>query len=530
VKINITPLVISLFLAVSLISIGIVSYVIYSSAEKTLTNEVYDRLTTVSNSKGDAVKIFLQNQKITTGTIAVDQIFKDLLSLDKNDPAYAEKLQKTRNRLVNILESNPNYYHNFLIDKNGMIVASNNLNSEGINRSDYDYFIEGKKGVFFKDAYVSDLSGETLILISAPVLNEKKELLGVYGATIKLDTIAGIISKGGGLGETGESFLINDQGYMITPSKYEKNVVLVKKIDTMNSRDCLRDIQEYHKNNNQSALVSGERFDVFKDYRNVNVLGTHSYLTPEADWCLTAKIDESEALGIPRKEIQSVVIWISAIMALFVFVSSYLVSKLIAHPIKKLTKKVDDITKGDLNIQLESSSINEMQILTDSLNRILASLKLAILRSGVSKEDLGIGEAIRAKEEAEERYRNIYESSEDAMMILEPPEWKFTAGNKATLKMFKIKNEKQLTSLGPWDISPKYQPDGKLSSTKAEEMIKKALKEGVNYFEWTHKRTTGEEFTVTILLSRMRVGGKDIIQSTVRELTTMKGHKKNKKA
>ena len=67
----------------------------------------------------------------------------------------------------------------------------------------------------------------------------------------------------------------------------------------------------------------------------------------------------------------------------------------------------------------------------------------------------------RENYEAERKYRNLFESPRDALMILAPPSWKFTSCNPATVKMFGVKDEAEFTSLGPWQLSPDVQPDGR---------------------------------------------------------------------
>ncbi|MBN1332033.1 PAS domain S-box protein [Candidatus Dojkabacteria bacterium] len=124
--------------------------------------------------------------------------------------------------------------------------------------------------------------------------------------------------------------------------------------------------------------------------------------------------------------------------------------------------------------------------------------------------------------DSEEKYRLLFNNSKDALMTLEPPDWKFTTSNPAIKKMFGIKSEKEFTFLNPWEISPKYQPDGQLSSTKAKKMIQKALKDGSNFFEWTHKKLDGENFYATVLLVRISSGKKKFLQATVRDITEEK--------
>jgi len=100
------------------------------------------------------------------------------------------------------------------------------------------------------------------------------------------------------------------------------------------------------------------------------------------------------------------------ITILVTFVVSLIVSYFISLPIEKLTKDIDEISKGNLDINIEKSEIFEIDKLTDSLNRVMASLKLAIHKVGVKKGEI-FEETIKAKEEAEEKYENLLKSMDD---------------------------------------------------------------------------------------------------------------------
>jgi PAS domain S-box-containing protein len=124
--------------------------------------------------------------------------------------------------------------------------------------------------------------------------------------------------------------------------------------------------------------------------------------------------------------------------------------------------------------------------------------------------------------EEEKRFRTIYESSSDAIMIMDPVAGKFTRGNPATVKMFNTKDEAEFISLSPWNLSPETQPDGQPSVDKAKKMIGEAIEKGDNFFEWTHKRYNGENFSATVLLSRIKIGSKIMVQATVRDISKEK--------
>jgi PAS domain S-box-containing protein len=125
-------------------------------------------------------------------------------------------------------------------------------------------------------------------------------------------------------------------------------------------------------------------------------------------------------------------------------------------------------------------------------------------------------------DESELRFRTIFENSADAIMTLEPPLWKFTSGNKSTLKMFEAKDEAEFCSAEPWRYSPEKQPDGRPSAEKAKEMIETAMWEGSKSFEWTHKRLTGEDFPADVLLTKINYVGNSFLQATIRDISAIK--------
>jgi two-component system sensor histidine kinase/response regulator len=130
--------------------------------------------------------------------------------------------------------------------------------------------------------------------------------------------------------------------------------------------------------------------------------------------------------------------------------------------------------------------------------------------------------AEEALRDSEEKYRVLYESSRDAIMTLAPPEWKFTAGNPAASTLFGARNEREFVAAAPWTLSPEYQPDGELSSVKARQMIDAAMEKGSHFFEWTHKKLSGEEFFATVMLTRMIYRGQPLLQAAVTDITERK--------
>ncbi|MCF6247465.1 MAG: PAS domain S-box protein [Desulfobacula sp.] len=126
-----------------------------------------------------------------------------------------------------------------------------------------------------------------------------------------------------------------------------------------------------------------------------------------------------------------------------------------------------------------------------------------------------------ALKESEEKYRNLFETSIDAILLLDP-EKGYLDCNPAAFELFGIESKKQLLELTPADLSPKYQPDGSRSSEKSGQSIKKALKSGSNLFEWTHQRLNGEEFFASVLITRLKIKGQTLLQGTIRDISDYK--------
>jgi len=124
--------------------------------------------------------------------------------------------------------------------------------------------------------------------------------------------------------------------------------------------------------------------------------------------------------------------------------------------------------------------------------------------------------------ENEKKYRELYDSSFDAIMIIDPLKIKYISGNSAAIKLFGFENEKEFIKYGPVELSPKYQKNKIFSKKKAKEMINIALKKGSNSFEWTHMTKNKKLFDASVLLSRIELEGKKMVQATVRNITEQK--------
>lgn len=141
----------------------------------------------------------------------------------------------------------------------------------------------------------------------------------------------------------------------------------------------------------------------------------------------------------------------------------------------------------------------------------------AILYEPERKSYTLFGQSLSSHQAMETRWERMYQTTSDAVMLLD--EDKFTDCNQATLNIFKVKSVDEFRKFHPADLSPPFQPDGESSFQKANRMIMKALSEGRNFFEWTHRNALGEDFPCEVLLSRIEVYGKSYLQASVRDIS-----------
>ncbi len=134
--------------------------------------------------------------------------------------------------------------------------------------------------------------------------------------------------------------------------------------------------------------------------------------------------------------------------------------------------------------------------------------------------NIKLAKTIALRRQAELKFQTLYESSGDAIMMLN--ENGFFDCNEATVKLFGCENKEEFCSNHPAELSPARQPCGTDSMELANKRIATAMEKGSNNFEWVHKRINGTEFPADVLLNAMKIDGKKVLQATVRDVTERK--------
>ena len=124
-------------------------------------------------------------------------------------------------------------------------------------------------------------------------------------------------------------------------------------------------------------------------------------------------------------------------------------------------------------------------------------------------------------EKSEKKFRELYEKSGDAILIIK--NGVFIDCNFATIKMLGYKSKEAFLNSHPSELSPAIQSDGESSMKKAEKMMDLALKNGTHRFEWLHVKKNGKVFPVEVLLTAISNEPKNkIIHCVWRDITNRK--------
>ncbi|NDV24378.1 diguanylate cyclase [Desulfovibrio sp. JC022] len=176
-----------------------------------------------------------------------------------------------------------------LVGKDG--IAGKHPAGPLIDVSDREYYIKGRAG----KAHVTKVltgrgSGNPIIIFSHPVTMEDGSFGGVVILGSRLTAIDKLM-KNLRFGDTGETYILNRDGYMLTESRYATQLKTEGRI----KNTAILEIKTSTKGF-EAALTGSQHQGPYLDYRGAKVLGASQWIR-DGRWLLVSEIDYNEALN-----------------------------------------------------------------------------------------------------------------------------------------------------------------------------------------------------------------------------------------
>lgn len=122
---------------------------------------------------------------------------------------------------------------------------------------------------------------------------------------------------------------------------------------------------------------------------------------------------------------------------------------------------------------------------------------------------------------SEARLRTIVDHAPEAIVVFDGDTARFLSSNVHAQELYGCTAE-ELTRLGPADVSPEFQPDGRRSSEAARDWIDQAIAGKTPIFEWLHQHRSGRLVPTEVRLVRLPGDGKNLLRASIIDNTEHK--------
>ena len=283
-----------------------------------------------------------------------------------------------------------------------------------------------KKQAFWGTVY-PHITGEFLYIAAGkPIYTKTGDLQGVWMTSLNLVMFGDFLSKLK-IGKTGQSFILERSGEMIATSTKEKpfqnypeKVVQlpeqrVERLKVVNSSNAITQkasqalLEQFHDFQNIQAshqlkfTVDGKNYfvqvDPFRDSKGI-------------DWLVVVTIPEADFMNQINANTQTTILLCLATLILAILLG-ILTARWIIRPVERLTTASEAIAGGNLNQQVEVSSIIELGKLANVFNGMTRQLKDSLDALHLANEELEArveqrtGELRQEKEKSEQLLLNI---------------------------------------------------------------------------------------------------------------------------
>ena len=128
--------------------------------------------------------------------------------------------------------------------------------------------------------------------------------------------------------------------------------------------------------------------------------------------------------------------------------------------------------------------------------------------------------AEQALRESEEKHRALFEATSQGVMLHD--EKQFLEVNPAALRILGYERPEEIVGKHPAETSAAIQPNGDAPDLIARKYIAECMERGTAHFEWLAQTAKGNTVPLEVILTRIQMGGKPLIQAVILDITERK--------
>lgn len=222
----------------ALIPLVIAMTITYFQRVNDVEVKALDKLTAIRDLTVQQVESWLENRlrdvHVMVGDFEV-RALENTFGKEFKSPGGIEKIETAKALLNRNLKNYSDYEEIFVIDSNtGLVELSTNQEYIGENKSYNSYFsVPLETGeVYIKDIYFSTTTGEPEMTLSLPIfcLEHNTHIIGILVARLNLnESLYKLLLNRTGLGETGETLIINNDVVALNELRWYENAPLTFK-------------------------------------------------------------------------------------------------------------------------------------------------------------------------------------------------------------------------------------------------------------------------------------------------------------
>ncbi|MFN8459190.1 MAG: SpoIIE family protein phosphatase [Anaerolineae bacterium] len=355
------------YLLLSVVTVGLVDYIAFIQAKEALQASVFERLNAVATLKADELNRWVNDQLrdvlFVAGLPIVQTQGEILLQQPAGSPAHQAAYQTLSENLSKIIAQKPGLQEIFILDLDGTVIISTNLSHVGQSQVDENYFQRGQNLIFLassyiQNVYISPTTNRPAMTIIVPFFNQAGQRLGLLAAHLYLERMNRIILNRTGLGQTGETYLIDSAYQFVSEARFRTQLFEFP--------------QGVHTPGIDAALQKQDGAGLYLNYQGAPVMGVYRWL-PDRDMALLAEMQEAEAFAPARALAQT--IWLIGLTSAVVLgLGVYLLARQITRPILSITRTAAQVAAGNLTATVPELTGDEVGLLARTFNQMTGQL------------------------------------------------------------------------------------------------------------------------------------------------------------